>query len=257
MSPVTNWRIKPGSLDYPLVIAHRGDHSSVPENTIAAFRQAYETGADGIELDVHLSKDREVVVIHDRFLDRTTTGKGPVRAHTLEELRSLALLGPSGEPIDSHQIPTLDEVFQALPSDYLVCVEMKARIMGMWELPARAEEIIRRYRRWESSLVASFNPVSLFRIRMLDPRITIALNWSRRHGYPLRRRWLSPLANPYWLDPADGTFNQEVLAHFHAQGKPVLAWDIDAGTDMEKLGQMRLDAVVTDELAVLLGRKIR
>ena len=122
----------------------------------------------------------------------------------------------------------------------------------MWELPQRLTELITRYRRGESSLVSSFNPVSLFRMRMLGPRITIALNWSARHGYPLRHRWLSYLAKPDWLDPTDGTFDPKLLDHFHRQGKLVLAWKVDVGTDMEKLSEMRLDGVITDELGKLV-----
>ncbi len=71
------------------IFAHRGFSAAAPENTMAAFRLAAEAGADGLELDVHLSKDREVVVIHDETVSRTTDGKGKVRELTLEELRRL------------------------------------------------------------------------------------------------------------------------------------------------------------------------
>ena len=257
MGQVTNWRVSAGSLDYPLVIAHRGDHAAAPENTIAAFKQAVEVGADGVELDVQLTSDGEVVVMHDQTLERTTTGKGMVRAHTFSKLRTLAMRHRSGHRNGQERIPTLDEVFDQLPSDFLVCVELKARFAGMKALPNRVGEVVRRHRRWETTMVHSFNPVSLFYLRRQEPHIAIGLIWSRRHPYPLRARWLSPLANPHWLDPADGTFTPKVLAHFHAQGKPVLAWDVDAGSDMERLSQMRLDAVVTDQPAHLARQKPR
>ena len=79
MGPISSWRIAAGSLEYPLVIAHRGASGMAPENTLAAFHKALEVGADAIELDVRLSRDAQVVVIHDRWLDRTTTGTGPGR----------------------------------------------------------------------------------------------------------------------------------------------------------------------------------
>ena len=251
----TTWKIKPGSLEYPLVIAHRGDHTSVPENTIPAFRRALETGADAVELDVHLSKDGQVVVFHDRTLDRMTNGQGSLSLRTFKELRSLAVLSPDGNEDKVGQIPTLDEVFEALPLTYLVCVELKARIAGMRDLPLRTGEVIRRHQRWETTMVHSFNPVSLFHLRRLEPRIAVGFIWSRRHPYPLRARWLSPLANPHWLAPAEYTFNSKVLAHFHAQGKSVLAWDVDAGTDMENLRRMGLDAVVTNHPARLISQR--
>ncbi len=73
----------------PLVIAHRGFSAAAPENTLAAFRKAADAGADGIELDVHVSKDDRLVVCHDEKLDRTTDGRGLIAEHTWEELSRL------------------------------------------------------------------------------------------------------------------------------------------------------------------------
>ena len=78
---IASWGFTPGSLPFPLIIAHRGDATSAPENTIPAFKKALNLGADGIELDVRLTKDRELVVFHDRVLGRTAAGSGPVN-HT-------------------------------------------------------------------------------------------------------------------------------------------------------------------------------
>ena len=86
---VSSWNFASGSLPSPLIIAHRGDVSNAPENTLSAFRSAYELGADGIELDVRLTRDEHLVVFHDRCLDRTSNGTGPVDHATLEEMRSL------------------------------------------------------------------------------------------------------------------------------------------------------------------------
>ncbi|ASJ08776.1 glycerophosphodiester phosphodiesterase [Thermococcus siculi] len=101
-----------------LVLGHRGYSAKYPENTILAFKKAIEAGADGVELDVWLTKDGEVVVIHDETVDRTSNGNGKVKEMTLEELKSLDF--GKGE-----KIPTLEEVFEALPEDAIINVELK------------------------------------------------------------------------------------------------------------------------------------
>ena len=85
----TRWDFAPGSQTLPLVIAHRGDVINAPENTLSAFRMALDAGGDGIELDVRLTSDEKLVVFHDRRLNRTSNGIGPVNHHTLNEIREL------------------------------------------------------------------------------------------------------------------------------------------------------------------------
>ena len=89
---------------------HRGCSGNYPENTMLAFQKAIEAGADGIELDVQFSKDGRLVIIHDETLDRTTTGKGLVKNHTLEELKSLDASYKFAGQYGVNQIPTLCEV---------------------------------------------------------------------------------------------------------------------------------------------------
>ncbi|NIV29434.1 MAG: glycerophosphodiester phosphodiesterase, partial [Anaerolineae bacterium] len=112
-------------LDRPLNFAHRGASHQAPENTLAAFLLASELGADGIELDVQLSRDGEIVVIHDFVLDTTTDGAGPVRERTLAELKEL----DAGHRFDSayagQEIPTLQEVIDAVGHRLLLNIELK------------------------------------------------------------------------------------------------------------------------------------
>ena len=93
------------------IIAHRGLSGIYPENTMLAFRKAIEAGCDGIELDVHLSKDGELVVIHDEKVDRTTDGRGAVKDFTLQELRALDASGKYTGRFGIQPIPTLREYF--------------------------------------------------------------------------------------------------------------------------------------------------
>ena len=255
MQQSSSWKIAPGSLEYPLVVAHLGGAGMAPENTLAAFRRALEVGADAIELDVRLTRDRQVVVIHDRRLERTTTGQGLVGTHTLKELKSLdagSWYGPrfSGEPV-----PMLAEVFEALPGYFPVYVEIKARGPGAALLATGVVNIIRQYGRWESTMVASFNPLAMAFLRAIEPRIIRGYIWSSHHPLPLRARWLSPLVQPHWLAPDRRTLTPELLSKFHSQGKPVAAWDLDVGTDMRRLREIGLDAAVTDHPEALVRQK--
>ena len=230
----------------PLIIAHRGLTSAAPENTVAAFRAAVDAGADGVELDVRLSRDGEVVVLHDPSLERTTNGAGPASRRTLAELKRLDVQGLARE-----RIPTLGEVFDALPASFLTIVELKVYGFGFWRLASRALRVIREAGRMETAMVASFSPFSLLAVRLIEPRALRGLIWSGDHPPPARGRWLSPLAAPHWLNPNETGFSQELLRRAHARGQRVLAWDVSAGADLDDLAAMGLDAVVTDHAEAL------
>jgi len=252
---VTRWDFAPGSQSVPLIIAHRGDTTNAPENTLFAFKQALNLGADGIELDVRLTKDEQLVVFHDRCLERTSNGSGPVNHSTLDEVRSLDAGSWFGSGFNGEQTPTLDEVFETLPSDFLINVEMKVIMKGMRLIAHKVAEVVRRHSRWDSTLVASFNPISLYELKKIEPRISRGYIWSRNHPFPIRSRCFSPLVQANWYDPANDSYNPTLHSKFHARGSKVLAWDLDFDRDMEKMAAARLDATVTDSLQVMLERK--
>ena len=238
-----------------MIIAHRGDLETAPENTLPAFRRALAGGADGVELDVRLTRDGQLVVFHDRSLDRTSNGTGPVDHYTLAEVRSLDVGSWFSPAFKGESAPTLDEVFEVLPKDYLINVEMKVIIKGMKLIADRVAEIIRRHQRQKSCLVASFNPVALFHLRRLEPRIARGYIWSRSHPYPIRSRWFMPLVKAHWYDPDIDTYNATLHQKFQRRGRPVLAWDVDFGSDLKAMASLRLDAVVTESLAAMVQRK--
>ncbi len=237
------WRFAPGSRATPLVIAHRGWSGRYPENTLEAFRAAVQAGADGIELDARLSKDGHVVVMHDRAVDRTTDGRGPVGAFTLAELKRLdagAWFGPSFRRRAGLRVPTLDEVFDAVPRDCLVNIELKARWTGDVALMKRVIEAVRRHHRAGTVLLASFNPIALCIARVLEPRLPRGYIWTIRHPLPFRRRWFAPFARPEWMDPAQGSITPPLVQAFHRKEQRVLTWDVDARDGL------RPDAIVTN-----------
>ena len=110
----------------PLLIGHRGYPARYPENTMASFRGAMEAGCDMIELDVTITKDRRIVVIHDDTLDRTTAGKGPVRERSFEEIRKLDAGGWFDPRFSAERVPELSEVLELTAGRCLLNIEIKA-----------------------------------------------------------------------------------------------------------------------------------
>ena len=117
----------------PLVIAHRGDTAAAPENTLAAFAAAIDAGADGIELDVHPSRDGALAVHHDHYLDRTTSGAGLVSDHTLAELRALDAGAWFDEVFAGETIPTLEDVLSLAAGLVRLEIELKGTTLSFLE----------------------------------------------------------------------------------------------------------------------------
>lgn len=249
------WDFPPGSRPLPLIIAHRGDLYKAPENTLPAFQLACKSGADGIELDVRLTRDDQLVVFHDRGLKRIGGVRGLVTNTTLEEMRSLDVGGWFSPEFRGLQAPTLDEVFELLPPDYLINVEMKAVIDRMRLIAHKVAEVVKRHGRQESTLVSSFNPISLWELRKIEPSIQRGYIWSRRHPPPIRSRCFSRMVRAHWYDPAHDSYNPRLMRNMRRRNVKTLAWDVDFDCDLARMASNRLDAVVTDDLSALLKQR--
>ncbi|MCY3811926.1 MAG: glycerophosphodiester phosphodiesterase family protein [Gammaproteobacteria bacterium] len=151
---------KPQRYDGLWVIGHRGAAGLAPENTLASFSQAVRLGVDAVELDVHLSADERLLVIHDADVERTTNGRGKVATTTFAALRRL-------DAGDGERIPTLDEVLEAVPTRIAVNIELKGR--GTAAPVARAVTGCTR-----PLLVSAFDHAELARFRDLCPDIPCA-----------------------------------------------------------------------------------
>lgn len=157
----------------PLIIGHRGAAGEAPENTLRSFQLAFEQGADAIELDIHLSADGELVVIHDHTIDRTTNGTGAVADLTLSELKRYDAGGWFHEQFAGEQIPTLLEVFEIVPKDRMVNIEIKAKTGG--SLEAKLIALLRRTGMMEQAVVSSFNHKVLKHLKQIAPEVKIGL----------------------------------------------------------------------------------
>ncbi|MBP3926044.1 MAG: glycerophosphodiester phosphodiesterase [Clostridium sp.] len=154
------------------VYAHRGYSGRYPENTMLAFQKAAETGCYGIENDVQLTKDGQVVIIHDEKIDRTTDGTGYVRDYTLEELQKFNAAALWNGKYGFQKIPTLEEYCEWVKDHDLVTnIEIKSSVYYYAELEEKTLELVRKYGLEKKIIFSSFNHTSISLLRKLAPEI--------------------------------------------------------------------------------------
>ena len=153
----------------PLVWAHRGASGYAPENTLAAFQKAVDLGADGVELDIQLTKDDQIVVIHDETIDRTSDGKGWVKDYTLEELRAFNY--NRTKPEYKHaDIPTMREVFELLkPTGLFINIEIKTGVVFYEKIEEKILALTKEMGMEDRVCYSSFNHYTVTRIHELKP----------------------------------------------------------------------------------------
>lgn len=150
--------------------AHRGFSGKYPENTMLAFRKAVEAGADGIELDVQLTADGEVVIIHDETIDRTTDGKGQVCEYTYDELAKFNASYIYTGKIGFNKIPTLREYFVFIRNlDIITNIELKTGINQYPGIEKKVLELIYEFSMKEKVIISSFNHYSVMRMKKMEP----------------------------------------------------------------------------------------
>jgi glycerophosphoryl diester phosphodiesterase len=238
----------------PLVFAHRGGRALGPENTIAAFDRGLAAGADGLELDVHLSRDGVPVVHHDAELDRCTDAAGPVRAYTAAELAradaAYHFLPEQGHPWRGRgaSIPTLAEVLARYPVPTIV--EVKAYEAAAAHAVA---DVVRAAGAADRVCIGSFDPATLGAVRTHDP--SLATSGARPEvQWALYRSWLglSPGHVPYraFQVPETAGWLRVVSRRFvwcaHRAALAVQVWTVNEEPDMRRLLRWGVDGLITD-----------
>lgn len=177
----------------PYLMAHRGNRVACPENTLAAFRQALQDGADLLETDLHLTADNVFVCIHDATLERTTDGQGRVKDKTLAELKQLS--ASYGRPaFADERIPTLAEVAALLPPDVGLALELKIDDFMQPETACKLSEELKALGIHEQCVVISFSLARLQGVQAVDPEIPAG--WITMSG--LRPKAGVQLLGPFW-----------------------------------------------------------
>ena len=240
---------------WPVNLAHRGASSLAPENTLEAFRMAVEAGAGGLELDVHLTRDRHVVVIHDATVDRTTSGTGAVPDMTLEELRGLD--AGHGQYADV-RVPTLAEVLQEFPG-VPINIDIKEAYPGVEEAVLG---VLRDAGAEGGVLVASTPHGIISRFRKLSGgRIsTGASKWEIAVFYILSRLHLERLIRPAYdalqvplRHRGIPLVTRRFVQAAHARGVRVDVWTINHEDEMRRLLDLGADVIMTDRPETLAG----
>jgi glycerophosphoryl diester phosphodiesterase len=229
-----------------LNFAHRGASAAAPANTLTAFRLAAEMGADGIELDVQLSRDGEVVVIHDFTVDCTTDGRGAVRRMTLAQLRELDAGSWFDPAFAGERIPTLQEVFDTVGHRLLVNVEIKSLPGLNWGIEAEVVRLIEDKNLVHRVIASSFNPLALRKVKHLNRNVTTALLYAPDMPVFLRRAWLSPIAPHEFRHPHHAMVDARFMARMQQKGYRVNAWTVNEPPEMRRLLALGVDGIITD-----------
>ncbi|MBB6444862.1 glycerophosphodiester phosphodiesterase [Bacillus benzoevorans] len=234
-----------------LVFAHRGFSALYPENTMIAFKKAGDAGADGIELDVQLTKEGEVVVIHDEKVNRTTDGSGYVKDLTYSEIKSL-----NAGMNRKSEVPSLREVLQWLTENQLICnIELKNNVFAYAGMEEKVIKLIREYGLSHRIILSSFNHNSLVLCRRLAPEIETAALLSQQIYQP----WVYAASigvqgiHPKYVHLSDDTLQQSL-----ANGVAVRPYTVNKGKHMRRLFHYGCTAFITDDpaYAVSLRRNL-
>lgn|SRR3989338_1921147 len=229
-----------------LKIAHRGDSGNVVENSLASFRKAIELGADGIELDVWNCKSGELIVFHDKFLDRMTTTAGLVYDKTLNELKQLKLWFKGEET--NQTIPTLQEVFtlvkESAKQDFKVLIELKG-----CDLEEKVVELIQCNNFHNSSIVISFRHDRVLKIKELDQRIKtgVLLN-----AVPVNLIKVIEKAQADMLIISQEFIVLKDIKSVQERGHDVLIFTVNTQKAIEKMKNKNVDGIISDHPELLI-----
>lgn len=239
------------------IFAHRGFSGYYPENTMLAFQKvAEETVADGIELDIQLTKDGEIVIMHDEMLDRTTNGSGWLKDHTLEELKMLSV-GVNVKGFFPRQtIPTLREYFTWLKTTKLITnIELKTSYFEYEGIEEKLIAMVKEFGLEDQIWYSSFNHYTVARIKKLMPEAKCGLltdTWLMNIGeYAASQGVASVNARTYFCA------KEGVAADLHAHNIALQAWTPNDADMMQELVDAGVDVLITnnpDIAAKVLGR---
>jgi glycerophosphoryl diester phosphodiesterase len=227
------------------IFGHRGASGYAPQNTISSLRLALDQGSDGIELDVQLTKDNEVVVCHDWTIDKVSNGKGKISDFTLSEIKKNDFGSYFSKEFKEERIPTLSEVLEFLPKDIVLNIELKINDKNKDNLVEKVAKLLLRYERVENTIVSSFTHSSLKKIKMLIPEIKIALLY-KKCLLNIEREIFDFGIDIYSIHINVECANENIIKELHKNKKIVYVWTSNDMETTKKLFDMGVDGVMTD-----------
>jgi glycerophosphoryl diester phosphodiesterase len=228
------------------VYAHRGLSGLYPENTMVAFQRAAEAKFDAIELDVQLSRDGQVVIIHDETVDRTTDGSGLVMSYSLADLRRFDASRVRPQSVGRASIPSFEEYCEWASSDPSVHtnIEIKSSLIFYPGLEEKTFGIIQKYHLEERVFFSSFNHLSLVLLQRIAPGVPLGL-LAEEQGLVNAGSLCSRFGFNYF-HPALPTVTEESVAECHEHGVGVQVWTVDAREDWDRMTAAKVDAVFSN-----------
>ena len=226
-----------------VIIGHRGANNLAPENTLKSFTKAIELKADYIEFDIHLSKDKEIVIMHDADTLKTTGHKGLIKNMTLNELKKL----DCGE---GEKIPTLGELIEVAKGKIGLQIEVKANNMAELLIKIlREEDLV------ETSIVSSFLHSELLKIQKMESHVKLATLEPTITNFSQDWNYLSGIINKvienkyYAIHPRYQLVNQLFIEFAHQHNIKVHIWTVNSKPVMKKFIEMGVDGIITDDIS--------
>jgi glycerophosphoryl diester phosphodiesterase len=219
-----------------LKIGHRGARGHEPENTLIGFQKAFDMHVDRIELDVHLSSDNELMVIHDETVDRTTDGKGLVNQFSLPELKRFRIE-------KQHAIPTLSDVLNLIDQRCDINIELKS-----YETADKVVDLIEKYiseKNWNYNqfLVSSFDWNALQQVNLLNSKIAIGVLTETNLELALA---FAKFIQAKSIHPYFHLVNEENTARIQEQGFQVFPWTVNEIEDIKKIKTYNVNGIISD-----------
>lgn len=219
-----------------LKIAHRGAKAYKPENTLQAFQKALDLNSDGIELDVHLSSDGHIIVMHDETIDKMTNGKGEINTYTLAELKSFLIA-------DELQIPTLNEVFDLVDKKCFINVELKSKDALQCVSTLIEKYIAEKGWNYDHFIISSFDWNALKEVRNLNPNIPIGVLTEEDIDTALA---FAESINAKAIHPDFQLLNKENVHQIQKKGFLVFPWTVNSEEDIQKVKSYHVNGIISD-----------
>lgn len=219
-----------------LNIGHRGAKGHEPENTLPSFQKALDLNVDGIELDVHICKTGELIVIHDFTVDRTTNGSGTVSELTLSEIKALRINGHI-------EVPTLEEVLELVGKKCLINIELKGRHTAKPVSHLIEKYILEKEYKYEDFIVSSFQREELEMMYLVNPKIHLGVLSQASVTQALE--WATAFSAKA-IHPHFSLLTEENVQKTQEQGFKIYTWTINETEDIERIKTYNIDGIITD-----------
>jgi len=223
-----------------LVQGHRGAMGYAPENTLVSFAKGFEQGADLLELDIHLSSDGELIVMHDGDVSRTTDGQGHIKNMTLAEIKKLDAGVKFDARFRGERVPTLPEVFAWAQHRIPLAVEIKGDPLPQRGIQEKLLALIRQFNMLDQVIVISFHHLAVKFIKELEPRLATGILLTGQLADPVSaaRAALADSVRPMWH-----YWTAEQIAEVHAAGLTASTWTVNDEATMGDVIAMGVDSI--------------